>query len=426
MDICKACLEFFSEMDSDDEKLLRAIKDSDKIQNVLKESEETVIGVAEVEEGERGPFRVKVKQHEEVEDLRTLGRIINPTAYNLAVKQFLCHMFMAATAAITNGIHLYVWMDADYQEIEVLEKHGRKHTVPRRAMDGKMKTRSFTYLQYQGVNIATSPVMCGLRLMDHAIWQDLGLDYVMKSFPDINEGKEIRCLLLQPFKMLKQPCRSRFFTLLNHHTSQKSKDDNVTLGHFLTKVYTEEEVQQWFPDILELRSYEQWKSGQTLQQDWMETPFHWKYVKIGYMGLEPKRSTFGSAGWDIHTPEEINLKAGEVTTITLDLKLSIPLEYYGKFFTRSSMAAANVQVMGGVIDADYEGPIKLFLSNHGQEDLTVAAGVSLANLCILPRPDVKFIMEEIKETGKHLGFGSTNQDGKPTVEPRETKRKQDN
>ena len=158
----------------------------------------------------------------------------------------------------------------------------------------------------------------------------------------------------------------------------------------------------------------------------METPFHWKYVKIGYMGLEPKRSTFGSAGWDIHTPEEINLKAGEVTTITLDLKLSIPLEYYGKFFTRSSMAAANVQVMGGVIDADYEGPIKLFLSNHGKEDLTVAAGVSLANLCILPRPDVKFIMEEIKETGKHLGFGSTNQDGKPTVEPRETKRKQDN
>ena len=112
---------------------------------------------------------------------------------------------MAATAAITNGIHLYVWMDADYQEIEVLEKHGRKHTVPRRAMDGKMKTRSFTYLQYQGVNIATSPVMCGLRLMDHAIWQDLGLDYVMKGFPDINEGKEIRCLLLQPFKMLSQP-----------------------------------------------------------------------------------------------------------------------------------------------------------------------------------------------------------------------------
>ena len=75
MDICKACVEFFSGMDSDDEKLLRAIKNADKIQNVLKDSEETVVGVAEVEEGERGPFRVKVQEHEEVEDLRTLGNI---------------------------------------------------------------------------------------------------------------------------------------------------------------------------------------------------------------------------------------------------------------------------------------------------------------------------------------------------------------
>ena len=55
--------------------------------------------------------------------------------------------------------------------------------------------------------------MCGLHLMDHAIWQDLVLHYVMKSFPEINEGREIRCLLLQPFKMLKQPCTRRFFTL---------------------------------------------------------------------------------------------------------------------------------------------------------------------------------------------------------------------
>ena len=368
MDLCKECLEFFKEMDSDDEKLLKAIKESDKIQNILKNSEEIIGGVAEMEDDERGPFRVAVQRQEEVEDLRTLGKIISPAAYNLAVKQFLCHMFMAATAAITNGIHLYVWMDAEYKEVETLEKNGRKHTVPRRSMDGRMKTRSFTYLQYQGVNIATSPVMCGLRLMDHAIWQDLGLDYVMRSFPDINDGKEIRCLLLQPFKMLKQPCRSRFFKLLNHHTSQKSKDDDVTLGHFLAKVYTEEEVKQWFPDILELRDYEQWRSGQSLQQDWIETPFYKKYVKVGYMGLEPKRATFGSAGWDIHAPEEITLKAGEVTTVTLDLKLWIPMEYYGKFFTRSSMAAANVEVMGGVIDSDFDGPIKLFFSNHGQKD----------------------------------------------------------
>ena len=412
-------------MDSDDEKLLRAIENSDKIQNVLEDSDGVIVGAAEVDEEERGPFRVKIQRHEEVEDLRTLGKIIRPTAYSLPVKQFLCHMFMAATAAITNGIHLYVWMDAEYKEFETLEKNGRKRTVPRRAMDGKMKTRSFTYLQYQDINIAISPVMCGLRLMDHAIWQDLGLDYTMRSFPDINEGKEIRCLLLQPFKMLKQPCRSRFFKLLNHHTSQKAKDDSVTLGHFLAKVYTEEEVTQWFPEILELRTYGQWKSGQTLQQDWMETPFYRKLVMIGYQGtVEPKRSTYGSAGWDIHAPEEITLKAGEVTTVTLDLKLSIPMEFYGKFFTRSSMAAANVQVMGGVIDSDFDGPIKLFLSNHGQEDLIVAAGVSVANLCFLPRPEVKFVMEEIKERGEHKGFGSTNQDGKPTVEPKDTKRKQ--
>ena len=158
----------------------------------------------------------------------------------------------------------------------------------------------------------------------------------------------------------------------------------------------------------------------------METPFYKKLVKFGYQGtLEPKRSTFGSAGWDIHAPEDITLKAGEVATITLDLKLSILMEFYGKFFTRSSMVLANVQVMGGVIASDFDGPITLFLSNQGQEDMTVAAGVSLTYLCILPKPEVKFIMDEIKETGEHLGFGSTNQNGKPSVEPKDTKRKQD-
>ena len=113
----------------------------------------------------------------------------------------------------------------------------------------------FNVFQYQGIIIATSPVMCGLHLMDHAIWQDLVLDYVMKSFPEINEGREIRCLLLQPcWSNLAQGDSSH--SLLNHHTLQKSKDDNVTLGHFLTKVYTEEEVRQWFPDSLELWTME--------------------------------------------------------------------------------------------------------------------------------------------------------------------------
>ena len=40
------------------------------------------------------------------------------------------------------------------------------------------------------------------------------------------------------------------------------------------------------------------------------------------------------------------------------------------------MVLANVQVMGGVIASDFDGPITLFLSNQGQEDMTVAAGVS--------------------------------------------------
>ena len=55
-----------------------------------------------------------------------------------------------------------------------------------------------------------------------------------------------------------------------------------------------------------------------------------------------------------------------------------PLGIYIRIASRSSFALKHIDVVGGVVDPDYHGEIKVILANHGPRDFQVEQGTRVA------------------------------------------------
>ncbi|PCH41966.1 dUTPase-like protein, partial [Wolfiporia cocos MD-104 SS10] len=96
----------------------------------------------------------------------------------------------------------------------------------------------------------------------------------------------------------------------------------------------------------------------------------------------PEQSTPNSAGYDIHAIEDATIKPGETATIETGLKVLFPYGHYGQLATRSSMAKQSLLVMGGIIDWDYRGEIKVMIHNLGSESYEVHSTDKIAQLLV--------------------------------------------
>jgi len=127
----------------------------------------------------------------------------------------------------------------------------------------------------------------------------------------------------------------------------------------------------------------------------------------------PYRATDGSAGYDLcaalapGTTEVI--APGAKKLIGTGISAAIPKGHYGRIAARSGLAAKGANVLGGVIDTDYRGEIKVILINHTYDDFTFHPGDRIAQL-ILERcstPPVR-VVEALDATARGAGgFGST-------------------
>ncbi|MEY2341019.1 dUTP diphosphatase [Acidithiobacillus sp. IBUN Pt1247-S3] len=63
----------------------------------------------------------------------------------------------------------------------------------------------------------------------------------------------------------------------------------------------------------------------------------------------------------------------------------------------------------GLIDADYQGPLKVSLWNRGREPFTIAVGERVAQMILVPvlRPQVHVVEEFVATERGEGGFGST-------------------
>lgn len=128
----------------------------------------------------------------------------------------------------------------------------------------------------------------------------------------------------------------------------------------------------------------------------------------------PAKAHQFDAGFDLFADIEspIHFEFGQRILVPTGCALAIPEGYYGRIADRSSMSWKHgIHVLGGVIDSQFRGEVKVVLSNldHGSEGYTINPGDKIAQLIItkLGVMDME-ICDDLDNTIRGSGgFGST-------------------
>ena len=97
---------------------------------------------------------------------------------------------------------------------------------------------------------------------------------------------------------------------------------------------------------------------------------------------------------------------GEIRSVSCGVSVSLPAGVYGRIASRSSSALNGLTAEAGVIDPDYDGPIKTVLRNNSTDAPTIVKrGDNVAQLVL-----EKYLVTNLtplfgQRTG---GFGSTD------------------
>ncbi|KAH7848648.1 hypothetical protein Vadar_005639 [Vaccinium darrowii] len=132
--------------------------------------------------------------------------------------------------------------------------------------------------------------------------------------------------------------------------------------------------------------------------------------KLSEKAVLPFRASPLSAGYDLCSATEVTVPARGKALVPTDLSIAIPEGTYARIAPRSGLAWKNsIDVLAGVVDADYRGPVGVILFNHSDADFEVKAGDRVAQLIIevIMKPEVVEV-EDLDSTVRGAGgFGST-------------------
>lgn len=127
---------------------------------------------------------------------------------------------------------------------------------------------------------------------------------------------------------------------------------------------------------------------------------------------EPAAQTAGSAGYDVCSADELELKPGERGMARTGFSIAIPFGYECQIRPRSGLAVKHGVTLPNApatIDSDYRGELKIPLINLGQETFQVTRGMRIAQMVFAPVEQVAFVrVGELGVTERGVGgFGST-------------------
>jgi dUTP pyrophosphatase len=134
------------------------------------------------------------------------------------------------------------------------------------------------------------------------------------------------------------------------------------------------------------------------------------FEKLDPQAVLPTRGSLAAAGLDLYSIEAISLQPGERRSIRTGLAMAIPEGYYGRLAPRSGLASKKgIDVLAGVIDADYRGEIGCLLYNAGDEQIDLPAHTKICQLIIekIITPAAVWV-DGLPQTSRGSGgFGST-------------------
>ena len=123
----------------------------------------------------------------------------------------------------------------------------------------------------------------------------------------------------------------------------------------------------------------------------------------------PEYGSRDAAGADLRAANDGELRPMERQLVDTGLRIAMPSGYYGRVAPRSGLAVRwGIDVLAGVIDADYRGTIGVCLINLGEERFVWRAGDRIAQLIIEPCERVQFAPHGLRDSERGAGgFGST-------------------
>jgi dUTP pyrophosphatase len=127
----------------------------------------------------------------------------------------------------------------------------------------------------------------------------------------------------------------------------------------------------------------------------------------------PERAYAGDAGLDLASCERVELGPGERALVPTGLAVAIPEGYAGFVQPRSGLALRHgISIVNtpGLIDSGYRGELCVTLLNtDAREAFTVEPGMRIAQLLIVPIPDVELVeVDELPASARGArGFGSS-------------------
>ena len=91
------------------------------------------------------------------------------------------------------------------------------------------------------------------------------------------------------------------------------------------------------------------------------------------------------------------------------MKIQMPPELFAKIESRSGLSLKGLQILAGVIDADYRGTVGVVMMNLSKTKFTIKKGDRIAQMMFLPNIPVQLkIATKLDETSRGQGgFGST-------------------
>lgn len=135
-----------------------------------------------------------------------------------------------------------------------------------------------------------------------------------------------------------------------------------------------------------------------------------RFKKLDPRAMLPSRGSPFSAGLDLHSIEASTLEPNQRQLIRTGLAVAIPEGHYGRLAPRSGLAVQKgIDVLAGVIDADYRGEIQCLLHNTGAEIVELPAQTRICQLIVekMITPTPVWADDLTNTTRGSGGFGST-------------------
>ncbi len=135
-----------------------------------------------------------------------------------------------------------------------------------------------------------------------------------------------------------------------------------------------------------------------------------KIKKLHPEAILPKYLHPGDAAMDLYANEAKILQPNQRELISTGIAMAIPQGSVGLIWDRSGMAANHgIKSMGGVIDSNYRGEIKVVLHNLSGQPFAIEKGTRIAQMLIQPVEQKQILeVEELDDTIRgEKGFGSS-------------------